>query len=301
MGLRLTFLGTAGSVPTQQRSLPAIALRYEGQLILFDCGEGTQRQMIRGKIGFSKPMQIFITHLHGDHIFGLQGLLQTMSLLGRREKLGIFGPPGISSFIEAARSCIEFHLRFPVEIKEVKGGTVYRGRGYKILAKWTKHSLPNLAYAFVENEKPGKFYPQKVRRLGIPEGPLWHRLQHGKRVKLPNGKVVEPAEVVGRPRRGVKVVYTGDTSPCRAVLKLAEGADLLIHDSTFDDKLAERAKSDWHSTPSQAAKIAREASVKKLILTHISGRYVDVKLLTEQAKKVFKNVEVAEDFMQVAV
>jgi len=301
MGLRLTFLGTAGSVPTQQRNLPAIALSYEGQVILFDCGESIQRQMICGKIGFSRSMQIFITHLHGDHIFGVPGLLQTMSLLGRREKLEIFGPAGICSFIEAVKTCVGFYLRFPVKITEVKTGIVYRGKGYKILAKRAKHSLPNLAYAFVENEKPGKFNPQKARLLGVPEGPLWHRLQHGRKVKLQNGKVVEPAEVVGSPKPGVKVVYTGDTSPCRAVLKLAEGADLLIHDCTFDDELEERAESDWHSTPSQAAKIAKDASVKKLILTHISGRYTDAKLLRQQAEKIFKNVEVAEDFMQIEV
>jgi ribonuclease Z len=301
MGLGLTFLGTGGSVPTKNRSLPAIALNYEGQIILFDCGEGTQKQMVLGKIGFSRKMQIFITHLHGDHIFGIPGLLQTMSLLGRREKLEIFGPVGICNYVEAVKTCVGLYLRFPVKIKEIKAGIAYRGKGYKVLAKWAKHSLPNLAYAFVEDEKPGKFYPKRARLLGIPEGPLWHKLQHGKTVKLPNGKVVEPEGLVGRPRPGVKVVYTGDTSPCRGVMKLAEDADLLIHDSTFGDELEERAKTDWHSTPSQAAKIARDASVKKLILTHISGRYANTTLLRKQAAKTFKNVEVAKDFMHIEI
>lgn len=301
MHLNLTFLGTAGSVPTKTRNMPAIALKYEGHLILFDCGEGTQRQMICKKIGFPKSMQIFITHLHGDHIFGLLGVLQTMSLLGRREKLEVFGPAGIQKFIEAVMGCVGFHLRFPVEIMEVKNGVVYRGRGYKVLAKQTLHSLQNFAYAFVADKKPGKFYPQKARRLGVPEGPLWYKLQHGKKVKLPNGREVESSEVVSSPRPSLKVVYTGDTAPCISVLKLAQGADILIHDSTFDDNLEDRARSDEHSIPSQAAKIALDASVKKLILTHVSSRYADTKLLKMQAKKIFRNVEVAEDFMDIVV
>lgn len=295
----IVFLGTGGGIPTPERSLSSFILNYEGQILMFDCGEGTQHQMVKAKIGFGKETKVFITHLHGDHVLGLPGLIQTMSLLGRTKKLEIFGPRGLKEFLEASRTYIQFNLRFPVEIKEAKEGIIYKNKKFKILARWAEHSIPNLAYAFVENKKPGKFHPEKALELGVPKGPLWHKLQHGKKVKLKNGRIIEPNQVVEPPKPGIKIVYSGDTKPCKNVLKLAKNADLLIHECTFDDSLAEKAEVEWHSTPTGVAELAKKASVKNLVLTHVSARYKNAKIFLEQAKKIFPNVRVAEDLMRI--
>ena len=302
MSLRVVFLGTAGSIPTPKRNLPAIAIRRGEELFLFDCGEGTQRQMIQAKVGFHRKTKIFITHLHGDHVLGLPGLFQTMSLLNRRRKLEIYGPLGIEAFVEAMKQTVQFTLTFPIEIFEIKNaGVVCEEKEYKVHAVWAAHSIQSLAYALIERPLPGKFYPKKARSIGVPEGPLWSKLQHGSTIKLSSGRLVKPEEVVGPPRPGRKIAYTGDTSPSEDTIKLAEKADLLIHDATFDDELQERAHEDGHSTPSQAAEVAKKAKAKRLVLTHISARYDDPKILLEQAKKVFPNVCVAEDFMEINI
>jgi ribonuclease Z len=300
MSLQIIFLGTAGTVPTPKRSLPAIIIQRKGEQIMFDCGEGAQRQMIRAKTGFHKKMKIFISHMHGDHVLGLPGLLQTMALLDREKKLDIYGPPGIERFLEDVRETVQFVLTFPVEIHEIyKAGIVCEEQEYAVQASWANHVIPDLAYAFVEKPRPGRFYPEKAKTLGVPEGPLWSRLQHGHRVKLSDGRIVNPEDVTGAPRTGRKIVYTGDTRPFKGFLKLAANADLLIHDATLDEALTERAKEDGHSTPSQAARNAKKAKVKRLILTHISARYEDTSTLLKQARKIFKNTQVAEDFMQI--
>jgi ribonuclease Z len=300
MSLRIIFLGTAGSVPTPKRSLPAIIIQRKGEQIMFDCGEGAQRQMIRAKTGFHKKMKVFISHMHGDHVLGLPGLLQTMALLDREKKLDIYGPPGIERFLEEIRETVQFVLSFPVEIHEIyEAGIVCEEQEYTVQAAWANHVIPDLAYAFVEKPRPGRFYPEKAKALGVPEGPLWSRLQHGRRVKLSDGRIVKPEDVTGAPRKGRKIVYTGDTRPFKGFVKLAAKADLLIHDATLDEALTERAKEDGHSTPGQAARNAKKARVKRLILTHISARYEDTSTLLKQARKIFKNTQVAEDFMQI--
>ena len=299
MRLTLTFLGTSAGVPSVERSLPSLVLRFGKWVLMFDCGEGTQRQMMRVRVGFSKPMKIFITHLHGDHVFGLPGLLQTMNLLGRERKLEVYGPKGLKDFLNAAVDCSLAGLRFPLEVREISGGSVVRGEGFKVKARLAMHSIPNLAYAFEEEERPGKFRVEEALRLGVPRGPLWHRLQHGKRVKLPNGRVVEPSQVLGPPQPGLKIVYSGDTKPCRAVLEMARGADLLIHECTFDDSLMERAEAEYHSTPSGAASIALKAGVKQLVLTHLSARYKEEGVLLEQARRLFPRTLVARDLMKL--
>lgn len=297
--LSVTFLGTSAGVPSVDRSLPSIALRYGRWVLLFDCGEGTQRQMMRARIGFSRPMKIFITHLHGDHVFGLLGLLQTMNLLGRERKLEIYGPTGLKGFLEAAMDYSLAELRFPLEVVELASRSTIREEGYKVRARLASHSIPNLAYCFEEDMRPGKFHVEKALRLGVPKGPLWHKLQHGKRVKLPDGRIVEPSQVVDPPRPGIKIVYSGDTKPCRAVLEMARGADLLIHECTFDDSLLERAEAEHHSTPTGAARIALKAGVKQLVLTHLSTRYREAELLSEQARKTFPKTLVARDLMKL--
>jgi ribonuclease Z len=300
MSMRVIFLGTAGSVPTPERSLPAVLIQRQNEQLMFDCGEGVQRQMIRAKVGFHKKMKVFVSHMHGDHVLGLPGLLQTMALMDRQKKVEIYGPEGIKRFLEGTREVLQFALTFPVEIHEVyDAGAICREEEYAVEAAWSNHVVPNLAYAFVEKPRAGRFYPDKARALGVPEGELWSKLQHGDKVKLPDGRVVKPEEVVGARRPGRKIVYTGDTRPFKGFAQFAVGADLVIHDATFDDALAEKAAEDGHSTPSQAAEGAKKAKAKKLVLTHISARYADVGLLLEQAQKVFKNTVVAEDFMEL--
>jgi len=300
MSLRVVFLGTAGSIPTLQRGLPAIAVQRRGELILFDCGEGVQRQMIRAGIGFHRKTKVFITHMHGDHVLGLPGLFQTMSLLDRERKLEVYGPLGIRAFVEATQQTVQFTLTFPIEVFETEdNGVVCEEREYEVHAILVDHVIPSLAYALTEKPRPGRFHPEKTMALGVPEGPLWSKLQHGSAVKLPNGRVVKPEEVLGPPRLGRKIVYTGDTRPVKNLAEFAGNADLLIHDATFDDELWERAREDGHSTPSQAAETAKKAGAKRLVLTHISARYKDPSLLLEQAQKVFPRVELAEDFMKI--
>ena len=300
MSIHVTFLGTAGSVPTIKRSLPAVLIQRGNEQLMFDCGEGVQRQMIKAKVGFHKKMKLFISHMHGDHMLGLPGLLQTMALMDRQRTVEIYGLEGIRRFLEDTREVLQFALTFPVEIHEIHdAGTVCREEEYTIEAAWSNHVIPSLAYAFVEKPRPGKFYPAKARTISIPEGELWSKLQHGEEIKLAGGRVVKSEEVLGPMRHGRKIVYTGDTKPFKGFVRFAAGADLVIHEATLDDALAEKAAEDGHSTPSQAAEEAAKAKAKKLVLTHISARYADASVLLEQAKKVFKNTVVAEDFMRL--
>ena len=302
MSMQVTFLGTAASIPTNTRALSAVAIQRKGELFIFDCGEGTQRQMIKAKLGFNRKTRIFITHMHGDHILGLPGLLQTMSLLGRDKPLQIFGPEGIFAFIEGAITTVEFSLGFPVTAHEIgEEGLVLQEKEYEVHVVWAEHSVPCLAYALIENPRPGRFHPERAKALGIPKDSLWHQLQQGNEVKLPTGRTVKPEEVLDAPRSGRKIVIVGDTKPSDSIARFAEGADILVHESTFAEEKAERAEEDLHSTPAGAASVAKKAGVKRLILTHISARYGDTAVLLDEAKKVFPETVVAEDFLQVKV
>jgi len=298
--LRVTFLGTAGSIPTPQRGLPAIAIQRTNELILFDCGEGLQRQMIRAGVSFHRKAKVFVTHMHGDHVLGLPGLLQTMSLMNREKKLEVYGPVGIEAFVKAIQETVQFVLTFPIHVKEIEeAGVVCREKEYEVQAVCVDHLIPALAYALVEEPRPGRFYPEKAKSLGVPEGPLWSKLQHGSVVELPDKRTVKPEDVLGPPRPGRKIIYTGDTRPINSLVKFAKNANLLIHEVTFDDELFERAQEEGHSTPSGAAETAKKAKAKWLVLTHISARYKDIILFLEQAKKIFPKVDVAEDFMKI--
>jgi ribonuclease Z len=297
--LRVIFLGTAGSLPTAKRGSPAIAVLHGPELILMDCGEGTQRQMAFAKLGLRSRMRILITHLHGDHILGLPGLIQTMSLFNRSSSLPIYGPKGLYAFICAIKETVNFNLTFSVEVVEVGSGLVYEEEDYYVKAAWVKHPVPTLAYAIVEKQRMGSFDPNKAEALGVPKGPLWKSLQRGFSVVTPAGSVVYPESVLGPPRRGRKLVYSSDTSPCEAVTELALNADLLIHEATFGDELSEKALEAGHSTPSMAAEAAKKAGVARLILTHISGRYNEDESFLEGAKRIFPEVMVAEDLMSL--
>jgi len=302
LSLHIVFLGTAAGVPTPKRNLPAILVQREGEQFMFDCGEGVQRQMLLARESLNRKMKIFVTHMHGDHVLGLPGLLQTMTLLNREKKLDVFGPPRINDFLQAIKETVPFALTFPVEIHEIeKPGVVCDEKEYCVETIQSKHLTTSFAYAYVEKPRPGKFHPKKAEALGIPEGPLWGKLQRGQSVKLSNGRVMKPEDVMDPPRHGRKIVYTGDTRPFKLLEKFAFGADLLIHDSTLGEELAERAKEYGHSTPNQAARTAKRAKVKKLILTHISQRYEDTSVWLKEARKIFKNTAVAEDFMKLDV
>jgi len=299
--MKIIFLGTSASVPTLKRSLPAVAVKREGELFLFDCGEGTQRQMMKAKIGLNRETRIFITHMHGDHVLGLPGVLQTMSMFGRTKPLYVYGPSGITDFVDAILRTVRFSLRFDIFVKDVNKGIVCEGRGYYVMADWAEHTIPTLAYALIEKPRPGRFNPERAISLGVPEGPLWSRLQHGQSIELENGRIVKPEDVLGPERPGRKVVYISDSRPCERLLELAAEADVLIHEATFSDELKDRALEDMHSTASEAAIFARKSRAKILVLTHISARYDDPTTLLIEAKRIFPNVKVAEDFMVIDV
>jgi len=300
MSMKIIFLGTAGSIPTLSRGLSAIVLKRKNEQIMFDCGEGTQRQILKTKTGFHKKMKILISHLHGDHVLGLPGLLQTMALMNRQKKIEIYGPVGIKQFIECSKEILKFGLTFPVDLVEiVNSGIVCDEKEYYIEAIKSSHSETSLSYGFVEKPRPGKFFPEKARKMEVPESKFWSKLQKGKDIELPDGRIVQSANVTGPLRKGRKIIYSGDTRPFKNFEKFACDADLIIHESTFDDSLIEKALIDGHSTPSQAAEEAKKSKAKKLILTHISARYPDSNILYKQAQKIFKNTIIAEDFMEI--
>ena len=299
--MKLIFLGTGGSMPTAERGLAAIALRREGELLLFDCGEGTQRQMVRAGISPLKLDAIFLTHFHGDHFLGLPGLVQTMSLMDRERKLEIYGPRGTETRVGALLRIPLYTLKFEVELRDLEPGQELRRRGYSIYTCELDHNVPGIAYALVEDERPGKFNPEKAQKLGVEPGPAFSELQAGKEVEVPGGKVVKPEQVMGPPRPGRKVVYADDTRPSGPIIELAKGADVLIHDCTLSDDLEEKALESGHSTPKLAAEVAKRAGVRKLVLVHVSPRYSNASELLEQAKKVFPNSVIAHDLMELEI
>jgi ribonuclease Z len=267
---------------------------------MFDCGENVQRQMMQAKVSFHRKMKIFITHLHGDHVLGLPGLLQTMALMDRKEPVQVYAPEGLKDFLLCTKETLNFGLTYPVEINEILAeGIVCDTTEYQVIASKSNHAIASYAYAFMEKPRPGKFYPKKAIALGVPAGELWSKLQRGEEVQATNGKTVKSNDVMGPLRSGRKIVYTGDTKPFENFAKFAEDADLVIHDCTFDNSLTEKADADGHSTPSQAAAQAKVANAKKLVLSHISARYPDANLLLEQAKEIFPNTILAEDYLEL--
>jgi ribonuclease Z len=266
---------------------------------MFDCGEAVQRQMIIAKVGLHKKLGIFITHMHGDHVLGLPGLLQTMALMDRQKPVDLYGPVGLNHFLDCLRDTLQFQLTFQVNIHEVtQKSIVCNEEEYTIAALPSNHAVTSFSYKFEEKPRAGRFHPEKAKALGVPQGETWSKLQHGIEFVLPDGRLIKTEDVTDSPRKGRKIVYTGDTRPFEGFSDFANYADLIIHEATFDDSLAEKADLDGHSTPSQAANQAKAAKAKNLILTHISARYSDVELLLEQAKKIFANTLVAQDFLE---
>lgn len=292
--MRATFLGTGGSVPTKNRNLPSFVVRTDGGIVMFDCGEGTQKQFLIAKLGFNRQMKILVSHMHADHILGIPGLLHSMSFMGRSRDLEIYGPPGIREFVKCTTETVMFRSMFPVRTHEVRAGTIARTDSYTIKAAWADHGVPCLAYALVENDRPGRFYPGKARKLGIPKGPLWKTLQMGKSVRV-GRKAIDASRVVGPPRKGLKITYAVDTRPCHRVVELAIGSDLLVHDGMFDSSESERAWEYGHATAAEAAKVAKRSRSKNLALTHLSAIYDDARQLLVEAKKIFPRTFLAEE------
>ncbi len=302
--LRLTFLGTSAAAPTLHRNVSGLAVKADQDLLLFDCGEGSQRQMIRFGTGFSVDA-VFFTHFHADHYLGIIGFLRTLGMGGRTEALQMYGPPPAKRLLDTAVHLGVERLSFPVEINELKGGeTVSRG-SYLVRAIRVDHRVNALGYAIEEKIRPGRFNLEAAQKLGVVPGPDFGRLQKGEDVTAKDGTVVKAAEVMGPARPGRKVVISGDTRPCAAMIEAAKDADLLVHESTFSDDEQERALETRHSTAREAGKVAREAGARKLVLTHLSSRHdVDTAPLLKQAKEEFSGpCEIAHDgyWLEVAV
>ncbi len=296
--MEIVFLGTTAAVPTSARGHVAIALKYHNEIILWDCGEGTQRQLIKSKTNYMKINKIFITHFHGDHFLGIPGLLQTMSFADRSQPLHIYGPEGTEKLIQGILGLGEYATRFKVHVHEISDGTVVDEESYSITCLAVKHTIP--AYGLVFEEKKGrKFLPKKAKALGITPGPLYSKLQRGEEVKV-GSKTIHPDDVLGEQKKGFKVVYSSDTRPCKSIADSCRDA-VLIHDGTFDDSLGEHAKKTDHSTVVEAAELAKKGGAKALYLIHISPRYKKEDLLLEQAKKVFEETFVTKDLMRVAL
>jgi ribonuclease Z len=302
MPLCLRFLGTSAARPTVERNVSSIALLREGEAFLFDCGEGTQRQMMRYGITFNLD-DIFFTHFHTDHLLGVVGLLRTMSLQGRTESLRLWGPPGADRMLKRAESLGSDRLSFGLEIRELTPGDAIPRKGYLIHTFALEHrGPPSIGYVIAEEERRGRFNPELAAAMGIPEGPLWGRIHKGESVILDDGRVIDASMLVGETRPGRRVVITGDTRPCAATIVAAENADLLVHESTFGDEEAERAVETGHSTAREAAQVAKMAGVRKLILTHVSARYArDASALELEAREVFAETRVAKDGLEVEV
>ena len=304
--MELVFLGTGASWPSIDRNVPAVALKRGSEIILFDCGEGTQRQFQRSGLSYMQVNKILITHLHADHFLGLPGLVQTMRLNERREPLIIAGPPGIRELCEDLRVIPKGQRGqgggggFRTEVHEIKSGHTFEVPGYKIHAREVRHTVYALAYAVVEDSRPGRFNKPRALELGVPEGKAFGQLQRGESVTLDGGRVITADMVLGPTRRGRKVVYTGDCVPSEHTVELAQGADVLIHEATYANDFAD-ANKHGHSTSSQAAFIAKAAKVGTLYLTHISPRYTNAKPLVEEARKIFPESHEAYDLLQAVV
>ena len=306
--LTVTFLGTSAARPTVERNVSGLAVHREGETLLFECGEGTQRQMMRYGVSFALS-EIFFTHFHADHFLGVIGLIRTLGLQGRPEPLFLYGPKGAKKVLSTALQLGVERVPFPVEITEVKAGDTIgdggRGKreGYDIYAFPTEHGGgPSLGYVIKEQVRRGRFDVEKAKTAGIPEGPLWGKVAKGEPIELPDGRRLTAEGFVGEPRPGRLVAFTGDTRPCAATVDAAQGADLLIHEATFGEEERERARDTGHSTAKEAAQVALASKAKRLVLSHVSARYsISADELVKEAREVFPNASVAKDGMEVDV
>jgi ribonuclease Z len=297
--LSVLFLGTAGAAPSAHRGAPGHLVRRGGDRILVDCGEGTQRQLLRSGVGLVDVDDVFITHCHADHVLGLPGMLKTFALRAREAPLQLYGPSGLAELMATLRPVIG-RLTYKVDVRPLSPGDAVERDGYRVHAFATDHHVPSVGYALVEDERPGRFDIDAARDLGVPEGPLFGLLQHGEPVTLDTGVTIRPDAVVGETRPGRTVVFSGDTRPCKELFQACVGADVLVHEATFLEEEADRAAETGHTTALQAGRLAREAGVRLLALTHISTRHPGREILAE-ARSEFPAAVLPRDFDSIEV
>jgi ribonuclease Z len=292
--LDIVFLGTAGSMPTAQRSPAALLIRRGGDRLLFDCAEGTQRQLLRSSVGLVELREVFLTHFHADHVLGLPGMLKTFALRGREQPLDVYGPRGLVDLIGSLRRVVG-RLTYELRLVELAPGDVLERDGYRLATFAVAHGVSALGWSLIEATRPGRFDAEAAETLGIPSGPERGALQRGERVALPDGRAVEPEQVVGPPRPGRKIALTGDTAPSDEIVEAAWGSDVLVTEATFSHEERERAEETKHQTATQAADTARRANVRLLALTHLSSRYFGPEIARE-ARALFSDTVVPRDF-----
>jgi ribonuclease Z len=307
--MRVIPLGTSSGKPTLKRNVSALAVVREGEWLLFDCGEGTQTQIIRAGLSPSRLVAIFITHLHGDHFNGLAGLLSTMGMDRRERELTLVGPPGIGEYLDTLAKLKVLFVNYPLRVMEFGKDhlgaesltPLYETREYGVWAAALDHRVFALGYRVAEKPRPGRFHLDRARALGIPPGPLFGRLQAGETIQLQDGRTIRPADVLGEPRAGKAMTYCLDTRPCAAAVELARHVDLLVHEATYTSDLEEEARQYGHSTAAQAANTAKEAGARRLLLTHFSTRYADPAPLLEEAREIFPDSVLAYDLLEIDV
>lgn len=299
--MQLVFLGTSSAAPTIERGLSSIAIMREGELLLFDAGEGMQRNFIKAGLGMNRKMKIFISHMHADHCVGLLGLLQTMALQGRERSIDIYGQPRVKEFLEENMRIINFGLTFDVNMHVIrKEGIVVKEDDYQVTCCEAMHSVPSFAYCIEEFDRPGEFNVKEAKRLGIPEGKLYGRLQHGQDIVY-KGKKIRSSQILGPPRKGRKIGISGDTRPTDKLVKFFRGCDVLVFESTYGQDKQQKAVENWHSTATEAATVAKKAGAGKLFLTHFSARYDETSSLVKEASAIHPDVEAAEDLKAVEI
>lgn len=300
--LTVTFLGTGSGAPSLERNLASVAVQRQGDLFLFDCGEAAQIQYRRAALGFAGLSAIFISHMHGDHVTGLMGLLMSLQMADRVEPLQVYGPPGLSGYVHACRRHLQTRFSFPLSISESSGaGCVLETDAYRVTTEPLDHRMFCLGYRFEEHSRPGRFDVKRARALEVPSGPLFGALQHGNSVELPDGRVIRPQDVLGPARPGASFAYCTDTRPCPGAVTLAQNVDLLIHEGTFEAGREDEARRKGHSTVADAARAAQLSGARQLVVTHLSPRYQDPSVLAAQARAIFPNTRIARDLMRVEI
>jgi ribonuclease Z len=299
--LQVIILGTGAALPTPERRTSGTAILYEGETLLFDCGEGTQLQIRKAGLRHGRLSRIFITHMHGDHVIGIMGLLMTMELSGREQPIELYGPAALADYVTTSTRLLSTGFSYPIIFHEARPGIICQTETYSIESQPLNHRIPTYGYALQERDKPGTFDVVRAEALGIPKGPLYGRLQRGQSVTLANGHTIEPHAVLGPPKRGRRIGYCLDTRPCPEAALLARDADLLLYDSTLAPGAEQEALEKGHSTSRQAAVLAKEAGVKRLVLTHISARYTSARELLAGLEGLHDDIVLARDLMELSV
>jgi ribonuclease Z len=299
--MQVIVLGTGAALPTPERRTSATAVVYEGEMLLFDCGEGTQLQLRKAGLRHGRLSRVFITHMHGDHVIGLMGLLMTMELSGRERPIELYGPPALADYVTTSSRLLSTGFRYPIIFHEARTGIICETETYTVECLPLNHRILTYGYAWQERDKPGTFDVTRAEMLGIPQGPLYGRLQQGHSVTLPDGRTVQPHDVLGPPKRGRRLAYCLDTRPCPEAAVLARDADLLLYDSTLAPGAEQEAGEKGHSTSRQAAVLAKEAGVQRLVLTHISARYTDARELLMGLEGLHDDIVVARDLIELSV